>query len=549
VRIPGWLGRTVFGGETVGAGTRQTARVLGVLAILGLSLVLTSAADASPMSFTWTGRSTITEDWSAPANWVGDASTPEAGETIGTLTFPRLTNEVCEDNLGTEPCYISYNNVSGLSAESVSIDDANDYEIGGDELTLGGGGLTATPEATGSAGDIIDMPLRLSESQKWSIANRSGGTIGENGLLLGGKITGSSALTTELNNGSALILDNDTEVGPVTIEGPVATGEHIKENGSVFLEDSELNSGDGQTVDLRQIFFTGTGAVGALRTDDATLDIGSETEPAEGLEAASVKLDSASGVVFQIVGSGTAAQIDYSQLVAKGPVELAGVITVVVGKSSAKAPCPVLTPGETFTFLSTTGTLSDSFSDAPEDGLELPIGFTESCKHASQTMRISYNRSGATETVIGTVEAGVKEKQEQEQEAREKETKEKEEALKKLVEEHVKQVGEEAATKEATKKHEEEAAAVSVKKHQEEEVAINHQHEAEATAKKKEEAATKNGVLGAKEESKAKPLTRVQLLAKALKQCKKQPKKKRAQCEAAAKKRYGGKGKGKRGKK
>jgi hypothetical protein len=81
------------------------------------------------------------------------------------------------------------------------------------------------------------------------------------------------------------------------------------------------------------------------------------------------------------------------------------------------------------------------------------------------------------------------------------------------------------------------AAAVAVKR-QEEEVIIKRENE---------EAAAKNSVLGVTEGSKSKPPTRAQLLAKALRKCKKQPKKKRAQCVAAAKKKYASKTKGKGG--
>jgi colicin import membrane protein len=97
--------------------------------------------------------------------------------------------------------------------------------------------------------------------------------------------------------------------------------------------------------------------------------------------------------------------------------------------------------------------------------------------------------------------------------------KKQEEALKKA-EEHGKQAGEEA------KKHEEElnAQIAAIKKHQEE----------EAAKKKQEE---------------SKPPTRGQLLSKALAQCKKEPKSRRAQCVAKAKKKYGHKAKSGKGKK
>jgi len=402
VRGPERTGLVGFGGTRAGG---RAIRALGVLAILGLSLVLAPAANAST-NFTWAGGSTATENWTALENWEGGVA-PIAAEGIGTLTFPRLTSFACEHEPKAHPCYISFNDVSGLSAESLQIDDGDDYLIGGEELTLGSGGLSAAPAggASGPAGDFVELPLQLSASQKWSIADRSGDAIEENGLFLEGALTGSpSALTVELSNGSALFLDNDTEVGPVTIEGSVATGEHIKENGAVLLEGGDLNSSDRQAVDLRQVFFGGTGAVGALAMNSATLDVGSETEPAEGLETSSVKLDSTSGVIFEIMGSGTTAQVDYSQLVSDGPVELSGEIGVVVGKPTEKASCPVLTAGQKYTFLSTAGTLSGSFADAPESGPEISIDFSKSCSHSPQAMRIGYNRSGGTETVTGTVE-------------------------------------------------------------------------------------------------------------------------------------------------
>ncbi len=58
----------------------------------------------------------------------------------------------------------------------------------------------------------------------------------------------------------------------------------------------------------------------------------------------------------------------------------------------------------------------------------------------------------------------------------------------------------------------------------------------------------KGGVLGSKEESKSKSPTDAQLLTKALRQCKKQPRTKRVKCEATARKRYGSRARRKKGK-
>jgi hypothetical protein len=289
-----------------------------------------------------------------------------------------------------------------------------------------------------------------------------------------------------------------------------------------------------------------------LTTNHATLDIGSGTYPAEGLEAASVKLDPASGVLFEIMGSGTSAREDYSQLISRGSVELAGPIVVVVGKPSEGGGCPVLNPGQKYTFVSTTGSLSGTFSDALEGGPEIPIVFANGCGHSPQTMRIAYNRTGGTETVTGTVEAQVKEKQEEEaKEGKAREAKEREIRARETKELETKEL--ELKEREATLRKGSEALKA---------IAVAHERE-EAEKKAREEAerrpptlgtldatpeAPKGGVLGVQEASKPRLPTRAQLLVKALRQCEKQPKRNRAKCDATARKRYGSRAKTRRGK-
>jgi flagellar biosynthesis GTPase FlhF len=96
------------------------------------------------------------------------------------------------------------------------------------------------------------------------------------------------------------------------------------------------------------------------------------------------------------------------------------------------------------------------------------------------------------------------------------------------------------AEAEAKKKAEEEATRKKVEEE------ARKKSEAEAVAKRKAEeevAAKKKQEEEQAKKSSTKPPTRAQLLAKALKACKKQPKKKRGQCDAAARKKYGAKGK------
>jgi len=455
--------RATFGSRLDGQRiARCAAGVLGLLATIGVFLLPAPAALASAVSLTWAGRSTVAEQWSVGANWEEGVG-PTPSETLETLIFPRLTSTACTVESATHPCYFSFNDVRGLTAESLQLDDANDYRIAGDQLGVGSGGLDATPAegTTGEAGDVLEMPLDLTASQTWHVAGRRGGELGENGLLLAGDLTGAgNALTFELGNGPVLYLaENDTEVGPVAIDG--TTTSKVVENGVVSLLDGELDSSDGESVSLSHIFFTGSGGLGRLGTSDVDLDVGS---PVGVIRARSARLDSASDVAFSVTGEGMTAQVDYSQLVSAGPVELSNAhVEVVVRPPSKGAACPVLLPGRTYTFVSATS-LSGSFSNAPEFGenVEIPVRFATACTQKSQTIRIAYHESGTTQTVTGTVEEAAKISQE-EASARQKQ-KEQEEALKKQQLEAVFARAQERATvvaEEARKKQEEAEAAAS----------------------------------------------------------------------------------------
>lgn len=511
-----------------------------------LVLVPTAGADASP--FVWTGNAG--RDWSLAGNWEA-GSAPSISEPV-TLEFPRLPG--CPST-----CYVSENNLSGVTAESIKIDNGDEYALGGDGITLGGGGLTASPASgsSGPAGDFIDLPVQLSASQTWSIAGRNGGGLGENGALVGGRLTGSSTtgLTFEISNEAALLLDNETEVGPATIGGADPNEAGIF-NG--FVEYSgELNSSNGNPVSLNHIFLIGSGAFGALSTNHAELDIGNATSEVEGIVADSATFDNGSEVGFQITGEGDTAGEDYSHLESTGPIELGDSTLFVEGLKPEGGSCPLLHRGQTYTFVSTTGKLSGAFANAPEGGPETEVAFTKECDKSPRLMRIEYHETGATETVTGTVEAAARETELQEEHERQvaQEAKEHKEAQERQEATEHRETQERETTKlreetTAALKHAAEVLTATTKQRQEEATAAADKRQAEeAATRKHEEELAKIGVLAAKEESKPKPLTRAQRLAKALKSCRKETRKKRAKCEALARKKYGSRTKPKKGSK
>jgi len=368
------------------------------LAVAGVCLWLAPSALAGAPSFTWAGLSTTSNEWAVASNWENN-SEPTTSMAIGTLTFPRLTSTSCIKEHEVDACYASLNDLSGLSVESIKFDDGDSYLLWGEEIMLGSGGLSASPaaESTGSHGDSLELPIHLGAPQTWSIAGRSGGGLGENGVGVFANMSGSAnALTVEISNAAVLILRNETEVGPVAVDGANASrsGAH---NGLLYLN-GELNSTDANPVSLNHIYLQGTGAVGALQTSHSELGVGVGGYPAEGIEADSATFDSASEVFFHISGVDTSAGKGYSQLVSHGLIELGGAALKVRVEPGEESWCPALPPGLQYTLVSTTDTLAGIFGNAPE-GSEIPIEFAKNCTQVSQNMRISYT----AHSVIGTV--------------------------------------------------------------------------------------------------------------------------------------------------
>jgi len=607
-------------------------------AVLALALALCAiplaASAAAAASFTWSGATPLgsgASNWLNGANWAGTAPSG----TVETLTFPTLTSGACTAKPPTDTCYMSNNNVSGLSVNAISIDDTAPYSLTGNAITLGAGGITATaPSACCSSYHPgLDLPIALGAAQTWSIDG--GGNGGEAGLETREPVTGTTdALDLELGHQALVRLTGDDEVGAVTIAGKEPTAGVV--NGFVVVgypgAPGSLNATDGNPVTVSDAVLMGSdGTFGPLSSSGGTIDVGQGGSPVGTFTVnGGVTLDATSGLQFVIAGSGTTAGTDYSQLRASGTVNLAGARLSLSAVNNGG--CVTLTAGTTYTLVSTTGSLLGTFAGVP-NGAKTGIGTPSPCGPSSLKAQINYTANTVTATLVsasssptntslsaipaspvtnqavtltatvtpnaptpsgtvsfqnhGTPIAGcesrpvalagssytatcqttftaasspealtavftaaggsglqgststtesltvsqnseeVGRKQHEEAEAKERqEARERQEANERQqAKEAEARKGEEAA---ANRKHEEEATAAAAKKHQEE----------EAAAKKKQE----------EERAKSKPPTRAQLLAKALKSCKQQPKKKRAQCEATARKKYASKAKGKKGK-
>ncbi len=349
-------------------------------------------ATVQPSDFTWSGAGMLGTDWSTGTNWVGD-SAPSG--SVGTLTFPALTGNGCTSASPSDNCYFSDNDISGLSANAISIDDGVGYSLQGDGITLGAGGLTAAPSANDNGGmPIFQIPLTLSADQTWSI---TGGSE-EPGLSMQAPVTGSAdtlglALTAQADLNFNL---SDVEVGAITATGTGANP------GEVDLFGGSLNGTDHSTVSFSGgVAFDGSGTTGPLTMSGGNLVVGTYPGTSAGENELAVEgaasLDSTSFLLMYINSGGTAAGTDYSQLSATGNVNL-GNATLGLGGQTSGGTCPTLNPGQVDTLITTSGSVTGTF-----DGIANGTVMQLDCPSPTPpTVEINYTSNSVTATVLGT---------------------------------------------------------------------------------------------------------------------------------------------------
>ncbi len=339
----------------------------------------------SPGNSTWTGGAANgASSWSDGSNWSsGVAPTPSWD---GTLTFPALAS--CDSSTNT--CYTSENDLTGVVAKEISIDDGSGYDVTGNPITLGEGGINAA--TTGFTSTSWAPAITLSADQTWSL---NGGT-----LDLQSDVTGpTDTLGIDLTNSAILGMSEDNELGAVTITGGSAIGDRV----IFYTAGGSLNGTDGNAVsltdvDLGTIFNL---SVGPLTLTGADLSLGGtsggtpETPVVSVDGAASLGSNSELALSIAPNGSAPSAGSNYSQLSASGNVTVGGDLVL----DQLASTCTALTPGAVYTLAqSTGGTLSGTFANAPQDGTA-----TVDCGVATEgTVRLNYTSTELTATVIAT---------------------------------------------------------------------------------------------------------------------------------------------------
>ena len=375
---------------------RRAGRV-GVLGGALALVVLVCAPSASALTdYAWSGG-TLPATWSQNGNW----RTSAPSGTVGTLTFGQLNPSCLTDPtyIGTHACYESVNDVTGISASAISLDDGYPYSISAEPstngLTLGSGGLTATTAVTmpNNGTPQVITPITLAAAQTWTI---DGGPATADGnppasLSWFGSISGatSDALTIDMKRSASLSMFGssspaDSQLGPISFVN--------QDSSQVSLELNRYSIND---TDTQSVEFSGVN-VDTLNNDSLgplTMTGGDLTLFDAGVLAVEgdVTLDSTDGLSNSITTSASSpvAGTDYSQLSATGNVNLGGA-SLSVADDAGTCSLPV---GTVYNLVSA-GSITGTFSNAP-DGTIMHL-----CGVFPPTLRINYTSTAVTATVL-----------------------------------------------------------------------------------------------------------------------------------------------------
>jgi hypothetical protein len=376
---------------------------------------------ATPEDFTWTGGALpASGHWSSATNWLGGKA-PTPNTTIGTVAY---TPSGC--------CDLSQDDVSGLTIGKIEAINAEEDGITGDAFTLGAGGIVAEPANSPGGLFSIANPIMLATSQTWTI----GGTderspeFEDSGPLSGEQ----SNLTVNITNTSGASFDDpyhltspNDEIGDFEVNGTERTSSGgFVERSLILLGAGKFNREDDHPLIFNHVELQNEAETGPITLNHSAMTFGgSATGPVIAIDSElgpygvsslpSLSMDASSEFSVHIEPSGTEAGADYDQLTASGAVSLNGsqLHLWATGNGPPGNECPPRPAGQVLTLISTTGTLSGAFGNAPNEGTvsahcEDFEGFGQNAKITSErnyAYRINYNTGASPETVTATVVA------------------------------------------------------------------------------------------------------------------------------------------------
>jgi Bacterial Ig-like domain (group 3) len=365
------------GTDTVSAAYSGDSAYDGSTGTASATVALPAGSD-----YTWSGPLLSSYFWSAAGNWSQNIA-PYG--IAGTLTFPNTSS--C--SAGTS-CVAS-NDVTGLTANAIVVDSDGAYQLYGNDLTLGAGGLTIESPSGNARPPLIDFPITLGAGQVWTI-NEGPTSIDS--------VTGNKALTVNFNSGS-IEPNYDIEVGSVSASG--AGGFYLDGGASVNgTDDSPIVLAGGAGIEADQPGNT----VGPVTVGPGGwLSVGGVDDGAGELSVSgSATFASGSELDLYVDQAGTSSW-DYSQLSTTGNVDISGAQLDVSQGVDGTGGCTDLNPGDVLTLVATTGTLTGTFTNYANGAT---VDIANDCNTANQdaTGTLSYSANAVNLTITSGGNAG-----------------------------------------------------------------------------------------------------------------------------------------------
>jgi autotransporter-associated beta strand protein len=243
--------------------------------------------------------------------------------------------------------------------------------LDGSNLTLGGD-VTAGQGGPGNPATITGSLSLDGATRTFTIA--AGADTSQ--LLISAVISGSPGVgLTKAGAGTLRLLGNNTYTGTTTVQA-----------GGVVVDGTQ---GSSNTI-VNGGTLSGIGAVGAITACGGTLNSGDPQAPGTLTTTASIAL--ASAAAFSVRLNGTTAGVTYDQLNVANAANLNS--DAGIGSSLAVSVGFASQPGDTFTILTTTGGVSNTFQGLPEGAIFMVAGMN---------FQITYQANGGTAIVLTRV--------------------------------------------------------------------------------------------------------------------------------------------------
>jgi autotransporter-associated beta strand protein len=303
----------------------------------------------APATHTWTGAASSV--WSDDQNW--DGGSP-AADPSAALVFPARAQHLTDNT----------NDLANLTIQSLTI--TGEYTISGNGLTLNGGGITLQGAFTD-----IDLPITLGASQTWTVTTAN---TFFNGLKMLGTISGAdSAGLIKDGIGTLFLVGDNTYTGTTTIAAGTLEVNGSQPGSNVIVNSGATLAGSGTvgTVTTSGVIMPSEFGVGILHAGNVTFNPGSS-------------LDAVLGVTNEF---GTLPRM--TQLSVAGTVSLSGNPTLKVSLKTTP------TVGDTFTPLTSTGSITGTFNGVPDNSTVTPVSFP-----SSAGFRINYQTHNVVLTAL-----------------------------------------------------------------------------------------------------------------------------------------------------